>query len=730
MNYETFLKEKQRMEDLPVQDQKDFYERILKEEQEESSIRLQAYLAYASIFYYEGNFRKAREILEPFAISYQSYAYIPEMISCFNLMGVASQCEGEYFLSRYFYTVALKIIEEQNAVEYYAYEYNNISLTYIFEHHYNLALDYIQLAEKWLPQSEKKMGAYIYLNKSDIYNHLDRPDEAVEAYEICIHRYDGAEILPYDILICGITLYYRLGDQEKYQEYVQRVLDNLGDMHASEFIDACQTIFRCSLDSNNYLLAKDIMEKMDSYMQNHPHENKVGLKIEQLKYDYAQKIGDKDAMLSALEKKNYYYEKIVSRLEQQRATSMNEYLETHRHLLDAMQSETRANRAKTNFLSNMSHDIRTPLNGIIGLLEIDSAHFDDTDLIQSNHEKMMISANHLLSLINDVLQMSKLEDGTVTLSHEPIDLVELTKDIVTIVIDRAVEAGLYWDYEKGKSVIPYRYIYGSPLHLRQIFLNIYGNCIKYNRPGGKVTTIVHSLGDKNGVCTYRWIISDTGMGMSPEFLQHIFEPFAQEKDDARSIYHGTGLGMSIVKNLIDLMGGYIFVTSTEGEGSTFMIDIPFEIASEEAVQPAADDLSEYNIQGLRLLLAEDNQLNAEILETLLADRGARVITVSNGQQAVEKFQANQPGTFDAILMDVMMPVMDGLTATRTIRALDRPDATNIPIIAMTANAFQEDAKECLAAGMNAHLAKPLQITDVVSVISRYCFSPENTNSTI
>lgn len=154
------------------------------------------------------------------------------------------------------------------------------------------------------------------------------------------------------------------------------------------------------------------------------------------------------------------------------------------------------------------------------------------------------------------------------------------------------------------------------------------------------------------------------------------------------------------------------------------------MASEEAVQPAADDLSEYNIQGLRLLLAEDNQLNAEILETLLADRGARVITVSNGQQAVEKFQANQPGTFDAILMDVMMPVMDGLTATRTIRALDRPDATNIPIIAMTANAFQEDAKECLAAGMNAHLAKPLQITDVVSVISRYCFSPENTNSTI
>ena len=380
----------------------------------------------------------------------------------------------------------------------------------------------------------------------------------------------------------------------------------------------------------------------------------------------------------------------------------------------------KANEAKSRFLSRMSHDIRTPINGIIGLLNIDEAHFDDQALLLANHQKMKVSADHLLSLINDVLQMSKLEDGNTVLTHEVISLVDLTRDIVTIVIDRATERGLIWDYEKGKSNIPYPYIYGSPVHLRQIFLNIYGNCIKYNRPGGRITTIVDTLEEHDNICTYRWTISDTGVGMSQEFLHRSFEPFAQEKNDARSVYQGTGLGMSIVKSLVDKMGGTIEVSSQVGVGSTFVITIPFEIAPAPEEKAAPAPAAEGSIQGLHLLLAEDNDLNAEIAQTLLEDEGAEVTLVTDGKQAVERFQSEPPGTFDAILMDIMMPVMDGLAATRAIRALDRPDAKTIPILAMTANAFDEDAKKCLEAGMNAHLAKPLEMKKLIETLSGCC----------
>ena len=403
-------------------------------------------------------------------------------------------------------------------------------------------------------------------------------------------------------------------------------------------------------------------------------------------------------------------QKRIARVANQRAEEMSALAE----------KAEAANKAKSLFLANMSHDIRTPINGIVGLLKIDEAHFDNADLIRANHQKMMVSADHLLSLINDVLQMSKLEDGETVLTREWIDLYALTRDIVTIVIDRATEAGIVWDYEKGKSRIPYPYIYGSPLHIRQIFLNIYGNCTKYNRPGGKITTVVEALGEKDGVCTYRWTITDTGIGMSKEFLDRIFEPFSQEKNDARSIYQGTGLGMSIVKHLIEQMHGAIQVTSELGVGSTFVLTIPFEIAPPPAQLPELPATEEANIRGLRLLLAEDNELNAEIAQMLLTDEGAQVTVVGDGKQAVDAFRNAPPNTFDAILMDIMMPVMDGLTATRTIRALDRPDAKTIPIIAMTANAFEEDAKRCLEAGMNVHLPKPLELQKLVTAIARCC----------
>lgn len=395
-----------------------------------------------------------------------------------------------------------------------------------------------------------------------------------------------------------------------------------------------------------------------------------------------------------------------------------------RELRKAKEEAERANAAKTSFLSRMSHDIRTPLNGIIGLIRINDKHEDDKKLVKENRKKIMISANHLLSLINDILQMSKLEDGKVNLMHEAIDLHQLSKDVLDMIDLRASEAGITLEYERSTDEMMYPYVYGSPLHLRQIFLNIYNNSIKYNMLGGRIITKVRCIGMQDGIVTYQWTISDTGIGMNEEFLKHIFEPFAQEHSDARSIYKGTGLGMAIVKSLIDKMQGTIEVSSKEGVGSIFVITLPFEMADEADVKKTEGSSADGTIEGLSLLLAEDNELNAEIAELQLKEAGAEVTLVKDGQQAVDLFVEKPEGTFDAILMDIMMPVMDGLSATRAIRALNREDAKTIPIIAMTANAFAEDAKRSMDAGMNAHLAKPLDMKKVILTIQKCCDNKE------
>ena len=377
-----------------------------------------------------------------------------------------------------------------------------------------------------------------------------------------------------------------------------------------------------------------------------------------------------------------------------------------------------ANKAKSDFLANMSHDIRTPLNGIIGLIKINTTHFDDIELVKQNHQKMMVSANHLLSLINNVLQMSKLEDESEEWSDEVVDLTQISREVGTIIEEHSKAAGIHFEF--GTQHLPIPYVYATPLHLRQIFLNIYGNCIKYNKKNGKITTSLQYLGVKNNVVTYQWTICDTGIGMSEEFLNHIFDAFVQEHQDARSTYLGTGLGMTIVKKLIDRMNGTIEIFSKEGEGSTFVITLPFEIAEGREDEFQESEMDKDDICGLNLLLAEDNELNAEIAKTLLEDEKAKVTVVENGKQALELFVSHPEGTFDVILMDIMMPVMDGLTATREIRKLERADAKTIPIIAMTANAFTEDTKKCLSAGMDAHLTKPLKMNEVVATIARFC----------
>ncbi len=419
---------------------------------------------------------------------------------------------------------------------------------------------------------------------------------------------------------------------------------------------------------------------------------------------------------------NQNYQRDQLRRQQEYTESLQQKNE---QLVVAVEQADRANAAKTSFLSRMSHDIRTPLNGIIGLLRIDETHPDDLEMISANRKKIQVAADYLLSLINDILQMSKLESGEVTLAHEPIDMIELTKEVVTIIELRAAEAGVTLEYENVPEELIYRYVYGSPLHIRQIFLNIYSNCVKYNKVGGKIRTEVSRVSVENNIVTYRWIISDTGIGMSKEFLQQIFKPFAQEHVDARSEYTGTGLGMSIVKSLVDKMGGTIKVSSEEGVGSRFILTLPLEIADESAIETVSckqqeHEIKQASIRGLHLLLAEDNELNAEIAQTLLTDEGATVTLVGDGQQALQAFADQPQGTYDAILLDIMMPVMDGLSAARAIRRLERPDAATIPILAMTANAFAEDARRCMEAGMNVHLSKPLQMDRVIAEIARCC----------
>lgn len=401
--------------------------------------------------------------------------------------------------------------------------------------------------------------------------------------------------------------------------------------------------------------------------------------------------------------------------------------EEHKEELEKalIQAKT-ANAAKSGFLARMSHDIRTPLNGIIGLIEIGELHEDDHELIRENRAKAKIAAGHLLELINDVLDMSKLEDGSIELANEPFNIHKLSLDILTIAELRAKSNDITIVNETVPGTITTPFVYGSPLHVRQIFMNIMSNAIKYNKPGGSVIVCVDTRALENNKERFVVTIRDTGIGMSPEFMAHLYEPFAQERIDARSVYEGTGLGMSIVKALIEKMGGTIEVESEVNEGSVFTVTIDFEIAPEEEIKEAHATSIVGTIEGIKLLMAEDNELNTEIAVTILEDAGATIDTVENGKLAVEKFNSMPKGTYDVILMDIMMPEMNGYEAAAAIRKLDRPDAKTIPIIAMTANAFAEDVKMAMEAGMTDHMSKPLNINKLTATILRHFESAKRT----
>lgn len=379
----------------------------------------------------------------------------------------------------------------------------------------------------------------------------------------------------------------------------------------------------------------------------------------------------------------------------------------------------KANIAKTEFLQRMSHDIRTPINGIRGMVEVGDYYKDNLVKQAECRKKIWEASGFLLELINEVLDMGKLESEEVILEERSFNFFGLFKEIRMVIEKQAKERGIQIIVHKYRVI--HENLIGSPLHVKRVVMNILTNAIKYNKDNGKIIMEFQEVQEDQDTVRIQFKCKDTGIGMSESFQKKIYEPFAQEKVGARTVYGGTGLGMPITKSLVEKMGGMISFESEQDVGTTFDIEIPFQIDhNKQCEEHKKKEVKETSIKGVNVLLAEDNELNMEIAEFVLESAGAKVIKAFNGKEALEIFKASEQGEIDVILMDVMMPVMDGLEATRYIRRSNKENARDIPIIAMTANAFTEDRRRVLEAGMNEHLAKPLESEVLIEMIAKYC----------
>lgn len=395
-------------------------------------------------------------------------------------------------------------------------------------------------------------------------------------------------------------------------------------------------------------------------------------------------------------------------------------LEYEKRLADIAEEAQQASLSKTDFLRRMSHDIRTPINGIRGMIEI-ANHFDgDLKKQRECREKIWEASGYLLSLVNNVLDMNKLESGAVIFAHNQFDLPTLLEEINTVAEMQATEHGLNFQVDHKKRHIEHRFLIGSPSHIKQILMNIAGNAVKYNKENGSVTVWCEELLCDGTAATFRFNCADTGIGMNEDFQKHAFEPFTQEgKNNARTRYDGSGLGLSITKALTEQMGGHIEFTTKEGVGTTFSVILPIAVDHDPPEESQTEEHEPIDLTGYTILLAEDNELNMEIAKFFLEQHGATVISAKNGSEAVNLFTASAPGDIDLILMDIIMPIMNGHEATLKIRSADRPDAKTIPIVAMTTNAFQDDVDKSLSVGMNDHLPKPLGTEKMLSTVFRY-----------
>ena len=386
-------------------------------------------------------------------------------------------------------------------------------------------------------------------------------------------------------------------------------------------------------------------------------------------------------------------------------------------LLIAAKKAEAANEAKTEFLQRMSHDIRTPINGICGLVNMADHYADDTEKQTEYRTKVKEASNLLLELVNEILDMSKLESGEVVLEEIPFNLSSISREVFIVIEQMAAEQNIRIMWKKKE--ITHRDLIGSPGYVKRVMMNILSNAVKYNRENGQIyISCMEIPSEQPEMTTMEFVCRDTGIGMTEEFQKCVFEPFAQEHTGSRAKFTGTGLGLSISRKLVEKMGGTITFESEKGVGTTFVIRVPFKIDLDADKREEQKDVSEKSIKGLHILLAEDNELNMEIAEFVLQNEGADVTKAWDGQEAVELFRNSEPGKFDVILMDIMMPVMNGYETTKMIRSLDREDAKAIPIIAMTANAFTEDRIRAKEAGMDEHVAKPVDGELLVKVIHK------------
>lgn len=395
-------------------------------------------------------------------------------------------------------------------------------------------------------------------------------------------------------------------------------------------------------------------------------------------------------------------------------------MDYQKKLEKSVEQAEQANIAKTDFLRRMSHDIRTPINGIRGMVDICRYYIGNPKKQEECLDKILLSSTFLMELVNDVLDMNKLESGQIKLEEKPFSISEILKEVETVVGMAATEHGITLTVKKGE--INHENLLGSSLHVRQILQNITSNAVKYNKPNGKVILECRELPPKNEKAVFEFVCTDNGIGMSPEFQEHAFEPFVQENSSARTSYTGTGLGLAIVKKLVEQMEGTIHFVSEPGKGTRFTLVIPF-LPDDSIEMQTEQTQSAGAVQGIendKILLVEDYEINMEIARFVLENEGAQVQEAWNGKEAVDLFAASEPGGYDVILMDLMMPVMGGLEAAQCIRKLEREDAKTVPIIAMTANAFADDEERSLAAGMDAHISKPLDAEKLIQVISDIC----------
>lgn len=490
-------------------------------------------------------------------------------------------------------------------------------------------------------------------------------------------------------------------DSEKLQKSLE------GKEHIEEMLEA---FIKCEMDPEDYAQCRAFLNL--EYMKEHLKHNKV--------ISYTAKRHNGEWILTILIPQKYDERGDVESFllvcrditgEKEREMKYQEKLE------ESVKQAERANAAKTDFLRRMSHDIRTPINGIRGMVPMCKKYMGNEEKQEECLDKIMSASSFLLDLVNDVLDMSKLESGRLIMEAKPFSLTQVVDEVKNMIEIQAQEKNVEFVLES--ETFEQDELIGSSLHLRQIMQNIASNAVKYNREGGYVR--VSCWEEKTGseeVC-FHFVCEDNGIGMSKEFQESAFEPFSQERESARTLYAGTGLGLAITKHLVDRMNGEIRFKSEKDKGTTFDIRIPLRV---NRIQISRQTKSKNDTlrQKIRVLLVEDNDLNMEIAEFMLQDLGAEVKKAWNGQEAVDRFSASEPGEYDVILMDIMMPVLNGLDAAKKIRRLEREDAKTTPIIAMSANAFSEDIASSLEAGMNAHISKPINTDKLIKMLNQYC----------